>query len=502
MKNQIEIIKKLSADMSMLYVEDNLGLRENMHKLLGRVISNVIVAKDGEDGLNQYIKHKPDILITDIDMPKMNGFDMIKKIKKIGSDSKIIVLSAHDEKQHLHIAIKLGVFRYLSKPAKIPELIQAIYDSVLSIHEEENRRLFLNQMKSILNYQNNIVAMVYEGKFIFANHRFFEFFGVESLESFYQKYTDIDTLLLEHKEFLFSTPSASWLNIIEENPETLFHTKIKNYKDENRHLILKSRIVPEKNNHTIFSFDDITELNLMPFFDSESNLNDAALQDKKSIITFMKIVQSNSANVKIHNFYKGLTIVNPATIAGISDDEIILKTVNAQLKIVALANFMTISSEIFPRNIICKSIKATNPDNQTIVIHDMSYTSRSATDRKYTRLEPEDTHSFILFYKNMEFSSYIKIVDISEVSVKIKMSALPAGIAIEDKVKISVNIDYGDKHLKFITSAVLYRIEQYPESYNVVMLFELDKNHTDTVRAYLSFRQMALIREFKKIDIY
>ncbi len=189
MQEIIEDIKQFSGNMNLLYVEDNAGLRENVEKLLSRVFVNIITARDGEDGYKAFFKFKPDILITDINMPKMNGFDMIKKIKTSEPECKIIILSAHDEKEYLHTAINLGVFRYLSKPAKVPELVQAIYDSVIAIHKEENRRLFLNQIQTIFNYQNNIVVMMYEGKFILSNKRFLEFFKVDDLESFTKEYS-------------------------------------------------------------------------------------------------------------------------------------------------------------------------------------------------------------------------------------------------------------------------------------------------------------------------
>nr|MDA3908470.1 response regulator [Sulfurimonas sp.] len=353
--DKIKTIKKLSKDINLLYVEDNIGLCANMQKLLERVSDNVIIANDGEEGYKQFLEHEPKIIITDINMPKMNGFKMIKKIQALKPECKIIILSAHDEKKHLHAAINLDVFRYLNKPAKIQELIDTLYDTVLSIHKEENRRLFLNQLQNIFNYQNNIVVMMFEGRFILPNQRFLEFFGVDSLEEFNEKF-DMNKLLLEHKEFLYSTDAGPWYETAIKNPETLFHTKIENHEGIKRHLILKSRDVPEKEGHYILSLDDVTELNLMALFDNEAANNDNIIQDKMAVITFMKIVKNNSAEVKIHNFYKGLTIVNPAVLIKITDDEIVLKTVNSQLKILQLTKFTTISSEIFPQSVVCRSI--------------------------------------------------------------------------------------------------------------------------------------------------
>ena len=117
MNQKIEKIKALSGNMNLLYVEDNLTLCKNMSNLLSRISDNVIVANDGEEGYKKYIEFHPKIVITDINMPKMNGFEMIKKIKALEPECKIIIMSAYDEKEYLYNAINLGVFRYISKPA-------------------------------------------------------------------------------------------------------------------------------------------------------------------------------------------------------------------------------------------------------------------------------------------------------------------------------------------------------------------------------------------------
>ncbi len=505
MKEQINEIKKYAGDITILYVEDNEGLRNNMLTLFSRMFDNILVAEDGEEGYKTFLESKPKIIITDLNMPKLNGFKMIKKIKAVQAETQIVILSAFDEKKHLHTAIDLGTFRYLRKPAKMPELVKAIYDSLLAIQEEENRRLFLSQIQTIFNYQNNMVVMMYKGKFILSNQRFLEFFEVDDLKSFSKKYNDfdinLDGLLLEHKDFLYTTPESNWQDIVVANPGKLFHTKIKNPKGEMRHLILKSREVPEKEGHCVLSFDDVTELNLMAIFDSETANNDLIVIDKKAIISFMKIIQDNSSEVKIHNFYKGLTIVNPAVISNITENEVTFKTIYSQLKIVSLMKFMTISSEIFPKSVICKSIKSVDLDNQSIVISAMQFATRSSVDRKFIRLEPENTHRCTLFYKDIKFSGTVKIVDVSEVSVKLEINALPPGMQIGDIVKVSMNLTKQSRVISIITEATIFRIDEHSRTFDIIMLFELDIRNMNAIKDYLASRQMELIREFKKMDI-
>ncbi len=268
-----------------------------------------------------------------------------------------------------------------------------------------------------------------------------------------------------------------------------------------RHLILKSRKVPNKEECLVLSFDDVTELNLMQLFDKNATINDELIYDKKTIMSFIKIVKENCAELKIHNFYKGLTIVNKGVVVDLNEDTVTLKTANAQLKIVSLTKFMTISSEIFPKSIICRSIKKIDFDEQKLVIDDMAFTSRSAVDRKYIRLEPEANHTCMLFYNDTKILAEMKIVDVSEVSAKIKINTLPSGIYINGTVKLTMKLILHSKPLIIITEANVYRIDENKNSFFVVVLFELPPKEHLQIKEYLANRQMALIREFKKMDI-
>lgn len=486
--------------MKLLYVEDNLGLAKNMETLLCKIFDDILIANNGEEGYRQFLKSEPKIIITDINMPEMNGFEMIKKVLAIEPECKIVILSALGEKEHLHKAINLGVFRYLNKPAKVPVLVDAIYDTVVSIHKDENRRLFLNQLQSIFNYQNNMVVMMFEGKFILPNQRFLEFFNVDTLKDFYAKH-DAEGLLLPHQEFLYTQSGVTWYERAVANPGKLFHTKIENNQGEMRHLILKLREVPQKQGHYILSFDDVTELNLMAIFDSESSKNDTITQDKKAVLSFLEIVKNNASEVKIHNYYKGLTIVNPGVIIEITENEFTLKSVNSQLKIVQLTKFTTISSEIFPKNVVCKAIKDVDTEKQTITIDDMHFALRTGADRKHIRLDADEAIKCALYYKEIQFNADARVVDISQVSIKVEINALPAGISIDETLNLRVTLKISAKLSSIHIESRLYRIDENQRSYYLVLLFTLSPKDENILKEYIALRQMALIREFKHLNI-
>ena len=251
------------------------------------------------------------------------------------------------------------------------------------------------------------------------------------------------------------------------------HHWLKNAQGEMCHLILKSRKIPDKEEWHVLSFDDVTELNLMQFFDKKATTNDELIHDKKTIMSFIKIVKENCTELKIHNFYKGLTIVNKGVVVDLTEDAVTLKTEIAQLRIVNLTKFMTISSEIFPKCIVCRSIKKIDFDEQKLVIEDMVFTSRSAVDRKYIRLEPEVNHTCALFYNDVEVPTEMKIADVSEVSAKVEVDILPPGIDINKTVKLTMKFTLHSKPLTIITEASVYRIDENKNSFFVVVLFEL-----------------------------
>ncbi|BCZ44282.1 hypothetical protein psyc5s11_03490 [Clostridium gelidum] len=105
--------------MKILIVEDEVNAREGLGNLLGKLSDNYIVcgkASDGEQGLILAKEYKPDLIFTDIEMPKLNGLDMIGKIKEDGQDPYVIILSGYSDFKYAQKGIKLGVEEYLLKP--------------------------------------------------------------------------------------------------------------------------------------------------------------------------------------------------------------------------------------------------------------------------------------------------------------------------------------------------------------------------------------------------
>lgn len=131
-------------DMSILYVEDDEAVRESIHEFLDRRFDQVLLAENGEAGLYMYRENAANIVMTDINMPVMNGLEMTRAILEENDKTPVIVTSAHNEAKYLLGAIELGISHYLLKPldpGKLDATLQHCVETVQkarTLREREN----------------------------------------------------------------------------------------------------------------------------------------------------------------------------------------------------------------------------------------------------------------------------------------------------------------------------------------------------------------------------
>ena len=129
MINNISILKNIT----ILYAEDEKDLREVTHQILKGFTKKQYVAQNGQEGLELFKAHENeiDLIITDVNMPVMNGLDMVKEIKKININIPIIVATAFSNKEYLLEAIDIGIDKYVLKPIDIAKLLQVMSQSLI-----------------------------------------------------------------------------------------------------------------------------------------------------------------------------------------------------------------------------------------------------------------------------------------------------------------------------------------------------------------------------------
>ena len=147
-------------ELVVLVVEDEVEIRKSLIEGLQSRFNTVISAQNGDEGLKKFKKFKPDLIITDISMPVMDGLDMAKEIKKIANDALIIVLSSHFERERLIRSIDIGIDKYLIKPIDIDEMLR-ILD--IFIEEKIGKSKLIN-ISEFYKFDKLKRTIIYDGK--------------------------------------------------------------------------------------------------------------------------------------------------------------------------------------------------------------------------------------------------------------------------------------------------------------------------------------------------
>lgn len=202
--------------LSILYVEDEDEIRDQLNSYLKRRCRKVYTAANGKKGLEAYKKHQPDIVITDILMPVMDGLKMSEYIQEINPQAPLIIITAFEEPRYFHHAIELGVHQYVNKPVKLKILQNALLkcarvlraEAALKEIEERYRVLFklshiaISVADADHNSQNVVIKgdtknQMLEGALVDCNDAFLELINYQDLKEIQNKDLSIYSLMTE-----------------------------------------------------------------------------------------------------------------------------------------------------------------------------------------------------------------------------------------------------------------------------------------------------------------
>ena len=150
--------KEILKNFTILYVEDEEDVRRNAVEYLQRICKKVLEAKDGKEAIGIWQAHHPDIIITDINMRKLNGIDMARYIRSKDTDTQIIIATAHTDTEYLMQAVELQLVKYLVKPITKEKLITALDQSIRLIEDKSKFTLQLSQECSYNAYSKLILC--------------------------------------------------------------------------------------------------------------------------------------------------------------------------------------------------------------------------------------------------------------------------------------------------------------------------------------------------------
>ncbi|MCD8567228.1 MAG: response regulator [Geovibrio sp.] len=164
----IEAESGLIDKPSILYVEDEDSIRERLSRFLQRRTQTLYQASNGREGLEMFLEHKPDIIITDIRMPVMDGLSMAEQIREHNTDIPIIITTGHNDEEFFLRSIDIGIDKYIKKPINFKEFIQVLIrtaKTVIQQKELDSKNQFIKtildinpQMLLITDGEKNILS--------------------------------------------------------------------------------------------------------------------------------------------------------------------------------------------------------------------------------------------------------------------------------------------------------------------------------------------------------
>jgi len=255
----------MNKNITILYVEDEENIRENTKRPLSYLCDELILASDGKEGLELYKQHNPNIVVSDIKMPDMNGIEMCKAIKAIKEEQHIVFTTAHSENSYFMEAIEMQVDGYILKPIDYDLLEKKINNIINNINIEYRLKQQEILTKEITKLQDNILVVLDKDQnMIFSNDNFLNFFKLENLSQFKQKYNRLSYLFLEHEDFFIPRGAGDkeWIKEIEKLENSKRIVSMMNLQLFIPQAFLVSIKYVQETSHTIIIFTEITNITI------------------------------------------------------------------------------------------------------------------------------------------------------------------------------------------------------------------------------------------------
>ena len=133
--------EEILPNLSLLYVEDDEDTRIELARYLKRRVGKLYTVENGLEALRKFEEKPIDIMITDLKMPLMDGLDMVREIRKKGSNVPVIITSALSDSERILSAMDLEVVKYVVKPINPQELVKVLCEIGEKIFEDQQKKL-------------------------------------------------------------------------------------------------------------------------------------------------------------------------------------------------------------------------------------------------------------------------------------------------------------------------------------------------------------------------
>ena len=293
---------KYTKKLRLLYVEDNQEARASTLAVLEEFFQDILVAVDGQDGLDTFTKNKTspdnnhiDIIITDINMPNLNGLKMIAKIRKIDKAIPILVLSAYNESGFFIDSIKLGIEGYLLKPIDIEQFLGVLNKVVEKIQLQEESITNLNllyQYQEITDKSAIVSKTDPDGVITYVNEAFAAISEFSKDELIGQNHN-----IVRHPDNHPSIYKELWYTIRDQ--KKIWQGTVRNISKNGKAYYARTTIKPIlSQDGTILEYIALRD-NITDIMNPKEQLNDLVSSAQESIVVYIKIEEFND----IEKFY-------------------------------------------------------------------------------------------------------------------------------------------------------------------------------------------------------
>ena len=273
-----KIDKTLFQDIRLLYVEDDEMTTEEVGFFLKKYFKELYIAKNGEEGLELFKEHNPDMIITDIQMPKMNGLEMCEEIFKINPEVPVAVTTAYSDGEYLIKSIELGIDKYILKPINMLEILAVIQKSLNLGTQNKICNEFEDYLQFILDSNPTFMFIFHSDKLEYANKSFLDLLGHENITSLKEYSKKCEKLF----EFENVEVNENWMEYILNNDECKYLVKLNSSNEkylESRFYVTHKYF--ESTNKSVFAFVETNEDKLNTIDTIISDLLKVEISDEK-----------------------------------------------------------------------------------------------------------------------------------------------------------------------------------------------------------------------------
>ncbi len=194
MNKWAEDFPEAMKEITILCVEDESDARDKLSGFLSKNFGVVYSASDGIEGLEVFKTEKPDIIITDIQMPLMNGLEMAEEIRKENADVPIIITTGYDDEKYLVGSIDIGAMKYIKKPVDIKKLRSLLSEVALNIIQQKEKAKKDRLLRLVMENSAEFYLITDLEKIYYINTAFLHYIGYEDMAEIGTKTAALETV--------------------------------------------------------------------------------------------------------------------------------------------------------------------------------------------------------------------------------------------------------------------------------------------------------------------